>query len=140
MPKFTALAFLRRSGVTAASGTPHTLKTEFAKDHLTLYDITEEEAAALNLPFQKTGNAFHFTISDTKAATDLIVAEIFPDREALALRNITDEKKYFDAEVAALNVRSAPHKKIGLVKIREVEFEKTTTRKITRFSIDKTVD
>ena len=70
-------------GKTAASGTPHTLKTEFAKDHLTLYDITEEEAAALNLPFQKTGNAFHFTISDTKAATDLIVAHpaIFRDYE-----------------------------------------------------------
>lgn len=79
-------------------------------------------------------------LSRDGAATDLIVAEIFPDREALALRNITDEKKYFDAEVAALNARSAPHKKIGLVKIREVEFEKTTTRKITRFSIDKTVN
>jgi long-chain acyl-CoA synthetase len=79
-------------------------------------------------------------LSRDGAATDLIVAEIFPDREALALRNITDEKKYFDTEVAALNARSAPHKKIGLVKIREVEFEKTTTRKITRFSIDKTVD
>ena len=79
-------------------------------------------------------------LSRDGAATDLIVAEIFPDREALALRSITDEKKYFDTEVAALNARSAPHKKIGLVKIREVEFEKTTTRKITRFSIDKTVD
>ena len=79
-------------------------------------------------------------ISRSGKANDLIVAEIFPDRDALALRNITDEKKYFDEEIAAVNARSAPYKKVGLVKIREVEFEKTTTRKITRFTIDKTVD
>ncbi len=71
---------------------------------------------------------------------ELIVAEIFPDKEALELRGITELKKYFDEEVAKANSRMAPYKKIGLVKLREVEFEKTTTRKITRFTIDKTVD
>ena len=78
--------------------------------------------------------------SRSDKSKELIVAEIFPDKDALALREITDAKKYFDDEVAKANGRMAPYKKVGLVKLREVEFEKTTTRKITRFSIDKTID
>ncbi len=71
---------------------------------------------------------------------ELIVAEIFPDAEALALRGIKDLDTYFHEEVAKVNSRMAPYKKIEYVKLRTEEFPKTTTRKITRFSIDKTVD
>ena len=71
---------------------------------------------------------------------DVIVAEIYPDRDALALHGITDAQRYFDEEIKRLNSRMAPHKHIGLVRIRDEEFQKTTTRKITRFSIDKTID
>ena len=78
--------------------------------------------------------------SKSENKRDLIVAEIFPDTEALGLRGITDIKKYFDEEVAKVNSRMAPYKKIGLIKLRDEEFKKTTTRKITRFSIDKSVD
>ena len=79
-------------------------------------------------------------VSRSKSKSDLIVAEIFPDKEALESRGITDVKKYFDEEVAKTNSNMAPYKKIGLIKLRDTEFVKTTTRKITRFSIDKTVD
>ncbi len=78
--------------------------------------------------------------SRTDKSMELIVAEIFPDKEALELRGITDVKAYFDREVAEANSRMAPYKKIGLVKLRDEEFKKTTTRKITRHTIDKTVD
>lgn len=78
--------------------------------------------------------------SKSENKRDLIVAEIFPDSEALELRGITDVKKYFDEEVAKTNANMAPYKKISLIKIRTEEFKKTTTRKITRFSIDKSVD
>jgi long-chain acyl-CoA synthetase len=78
--------------------------------------------------------------SRSENKSDLIVAEIFPDSDALNLRGITDVKKYFDEEVAKVNSRTAPYKKIGLIKLRDEEFKKTTTRKITRFSIDKSVD
>ena len=78
--------------------------------------------------------------SRSKNKSDLIVAEIFPDKEALDLRGVTDIKKYFDEEVAKVNARMPSYKKIGLIRLREEEFKKTTTRKITRFSIDKTVD
>ena len=78
--------------------------------------------------------------SRTDASLELIVAEIFPDEEALELRGIVEKEKYFNDEVAKINARVAPYKKIGLVKLRDTEFKKTTTRKITRFSIDKTID
>ena len=74
------------------------------------------------------------------ASKELIVAEIFPDDEAMKLRGISDCGKYFHDEIAKLNGANAPHKKIGHVKIRTEEFPKTTTRKITRFAIDKHID
>lgn len=78
--------------------------------------------------------------SKSKRAKDVIVADIYPDSDALALHGITDAQRYFEEEIRRLNTRMAPHKHIGLVKIRNEEFQKTTTRKITRFSIDKTID
>ena len=78
--------------------------------------------------------------SRSDSSKEIIVAEIYPDKEALDMRGITDLKKYFDDGVAEANTRMAPYKKVGLVKLRDTEFEKTTTRKITRFTIDKSVD
>ncbi len=72
--------------------------------------------------------------------TDVIVAEIFPDYEALEAHGISDAEKYFNEEIIKVNGRMAPHKHVGKVKIRTEEFKKNTTRKITRFSIDKTID
>ena len=74
------------------------------------------------------------------ANKELIVAEIFPDKDALELRGITDADKYFRDEVNKINLGMAPYKRIEYVKIRTEEFPKTTTRKITRFAIDKKVD
>ena len=71
---------------------------------------------------------------------EAIVAEIFPDYEALKERNITDVQKYFDEEIKKINARSVSYKAVNVVKIREVEFEKNTSRKILRFKIDKTID
>lgn len=71
---------------------------------------------------------------------DVIVAEIFPDKEALSLRGITDIKQYFDSAVAKLNSEIAHYKRIGAVKLRDVEFEKNTTRKILRAKIDRFID
>lgn len=69
-----------------------------------------------------------------------IVAEIFPDAELLADKGITDMQGYFEDQVRLLNARMAPYKAVKRVKLRDVEFQKNTSRKITRFSIDKTID
>ena len=71
---------------------------------------------------------------------EVIVAEIFPDYEQLKNDGVTDVKEYFDEHVKVANTRMAPYKKVGLVKIRKEEFIKNTSRKITRFNIDKSID
>ena len=69
-----------------------------------------------------------------------IVAEIFPDMDLLADKGISDLQEYFESQVKLLNARMAPYKAVKRVKLRDVEFQKNTSRKITRFSIDKTID
>ena len=69
-----------------------------------------------------------------------IVAEIFPDADLLADKGITDPQKYFEDQVKLLNAKMPPYKTVKRVKLRDVEFQKNTSRKITRFNIDKTID
>ena len=69
-----------------------------------------------------------------------IVAEIFPDADLLADKGIENPQEYFENEVKALNAKMPPYKAVKRVKLRDVEFQKNTSRKITRFSIDKTID
>ena len=70
----------------------------------------------------------------------IIVAEIFPDADLLKDKGITDMQKYFEDQVKTLNAKMPPYKAVKCVKLRDVEFQKNTSRKITRFSIDKTID
>lgn len=78
--------------------------------------------------------------SKSDAAKEVIVAEIFPDYDALKRDGIEKVEEYFGNEIKKLNTHMAPYKAVGLVKIRTTEFVKNTSKKITRFSIDKSVD
>jgi len=69
-----------------------------------------------------------------------IVAEIFPDHDLLTAKGITDPQKYFEDQVKELNAKVPHYKAVKRVKLRDVEFQKNTSRKITRFNIDKTID
>ena len=69
-----------------------------------------------------------------------IVAEIFPDTDLLKDMGVTDPQSYFEDQVKLLNARMPSYKAVKRVKLRDVEFQKNTSRKITRFSIDKTID
>ena len=69
-----------------------------------------------------------------------IVAEIFPDAELLADKGIENMQEYFETQVKLLNEKMPPYKAVKRVKLRDMEFQKNTSRKITRFSIDKTID
>ena len=71
---------------------------------------------------------------------EVIVAEIYPDAEELEKRGITDTRAYFTEEIRKINARMAPYKAVGHIKLRSEEFVKNTSRKILRFSLDKTVD
>lgn len=71
---------------------------------------------------------------------EVIVAEIYPDAEELEKRGITDAPTYFTEEIRKINARMAPYKAVGHIKLRSEEFVKNTSRKILRFSLDKSVD
>ena len=71
---------------------------------------------------------------------EVIVAEIYPDAEELEKRGITDIRAYFTEEVRKINARMAPYKAVGHIKLRSEEFVKNTSRKILRFSLDKSID
>ena len=74
------------------------------------------------------------------SSKDCIVAEIYPDFDALKSHDITDAQKHFKDGVNEINKRSAPYKKVQIVKIRNEEFEKNTSKKIIRFKINRIVD
>ncbi|MBR5835084.1 MAG: AMP-binding protein [Bacteroidales bacterium] len=69
-----------------------------------------------------------------------IVAEIYPDADLMADKGITDPQGYFEDQVKILNAKMPSYKVVKRVKLRNEEFQKNTSRKITRFSIDKTID
>lgn len=71
---------------------------------------------------------------------EVIVAEIYPEFDNLKERGITDVKAYFTEKVKEANANMAPYKAVKLVKIRNTEFPKNTSRKIIRFGINKSID
>jgi long-chain acyl-CoA synthetase len=71
---------------------------------------------------------------------EVIVAEIFPDFDALKERCIEDVKAYFDSEIKKVNSKMVSYKAVKMVKIRSEEFKKNTSKKILRYAIDKSID
>jgi len=78
--------------------------------------------------------------SRSQGGKEVIVAEIFPDFDALKEKGISDVQGYFEEEIKKINSRMVSYKAVKKVKIRDVEFPKNTSRKIIRFAIDKTID
>lgn len=78
--------------------------------------------------------------SEKRNCKDLIVAEIYPNQEELDSLHIADMQAYFDAEIARINSRMPSFKAVKMVRLRETEFKKNTSRKIVRFAIDKNID
>lgn len=78
--------------------------------------------------------------SRAQKSKEVIVAEIFPDYDALNLKGINDVQAYFNEEIKKVNSRMVSYKAVKKVKIRNGEFPKNTSRKILRFEIDKSID
>ncbi len=79
-------------------------------------------------------------ISKRGSDYNTIVAEIYADDELLKNNGVEDKQEYFKKHINEYNRRAVAYKKIGLIKIRDKEFPKNTLRKITRFTLDKTID
>ena len=71
---------------------------------------------------------------------NVIVAEVFPDKEYIEKNGITDIKKHLHGYIIEYNKTAVPYKKIAVLKIRNEDFPKNTLRKIMRFKIDMSID
>ena len=73
------------SGKIVAEGTPLQLKNEHAHDSVTVYNIDEDMAKSLSVPYEKVGTAFRFSVKSTQDVTKLIInnPEIFKDYEVI---------------------------------------------------------
>lgn len=71
------------SGKISAEGTPLELKNKYTGDFITLYAVSEDNINNLGLPFEKIRDAVRVSVSDTRAATQLILEhpELFSDYE-----------------------------------------------------------
>lgn len=71
------------SGKIAAEGTPLTLKNTYTGDFITLYGAKEADIQGLNLPYEVLRGAIRVQVTDTAAATQLIVRHpaLFRDYE-----------------------------------------------------------
>ncbi|MCT4592797.1 MAG: AMP-binding protein [Anaeromicrobium sp.] len=65
-----------------------------------------------------------------------IVAEVYFNKEYIESNEIKDSKKELEKDIDHINSTLAHYKHIKKIRIRENEFEKTTTKKIKRFTIN----
>lgn len=63
----------------------------------------------------------------------VIEAEVFPDYEYAGKKKIKDVREEVQKIIDAYNKNAPLYKRIFKLKIREIEFEKNTTKKIKRF-------
>ena len=63
----------------------------------------------------------------------VIEAEIFPDLEYAQKHQITNIQEALQQIIDEYNMTAAPHKKVYRLKVRDVEFVKTPSKKIKRF-------
>ena len=70
-------------GQISAEGTPLELKNTYTGDFITLYGASEDEVKALGVEYEIMRDAYRLSVPNTKAATDLIVAnpQLFTDYE-----------------------------------------------------------
>ena len=71
------------SGKIAAEGTPLELKNKYTGDFITFYNITEEEIKSLGIEYTELRDAYRVSVSNTTAATQLIIknSAVFRDYE-----------------------------------------------------------
>ena len=68
-----------------------------------------------------------------REAEGVIEAEIYPDQDYIKKKRIRDVREALQKAVDDYNAEAPLYKRIYRLKIRDTEFEKTTSKKIKRF-------
>lgn len=76
---------IMKEGKTVAEGTPHELKTKYARDYLTIYGINREDADRLGIPYRPITGGFRFEIANLSEVVGGIQrnSELFRDFEVV---------------------------------------------------------
>lgn len=75
-----------------------------------------------------------------KERQGLLAAEIYPDKPYLAeIHKDGDVAAYFKQLRQTVNKSRPPYKQISVIKLRDTEFDKNTSRKIVRYKEEKGV-
>ena len=90
--------------------------------------------APIKEEMERFGPYFRDTMRSGNRMLDFVI------RYLLKTKGITDPQTYFEDAVKKLNEKMPPYKAVKTVKLRDTEFQKNTSRKIVRYTIDKTVD
>lgn len=94
-----------------------------------------EEYILENLAYVKEVVVFAPLSSDGSEV--MIMAEVYLDQEFLVQHGVENAKEILRDDISKLNRRLSSYKRINDVCLREIEFEKTSTRKIKRYCIEK---
>lgn len=100
-------------------------------------NIFPEEIENYILSIEYIKEAVVYAVSDEKGDDKHLRAEVFLDKDALEKLEISDVDAKLRADITEATKELPIYKKIGEIKVRETEFEKTTTNKIKRNSIKK---
>lgn len=90
----------------------------------------EIEGYIYKIPYVK--EVLVYPSSDKTGGEITLCAEIFPNKERGEMDNITDINNYIKNEINKLNSDISYYKRIVDIKFRDVEFNKTTSKKIKR--------
>lgn len=73
------------SGKIVAEGTPLELKNTYTGDYITIYEVDEDKIKALNVNYEKIGDAYRILVANTEEATKLIIKnqELFTNYEVI---------------------------------------------------------
>lgn len=96
-----------------------------------------EEYILENLDYVK--EVVVFAPLDSDGSEVMIMAEAYLDQEFLIQHGVENAKDILKDDISKLNRRLSSYKRINDVSLREIEFEKTSTRKIKRYCIEKEV-
>jgi len=94
-----------------------------------------EEYILENLAYVKEVVVFAPLASDGSEV--MIMAEVYLDQDFLVQHGVESAKEILRDDISKLNRRLSSYKRINDVCLREIEFEKTSTRKIKRYCIEK---
>ena len=110
-------------------------KTTTGRSIIKLYNITSGNVYFKGQRIGAGTRAYKDAITAARADASKKIKQLRSEKNVDAVR-----KAAIQEEIKKINARSVSYKTVHRVKFRQEAFPKNSTRKITRFKIDKTVD